>query len=56
MIAELFAELRRVTQVLSSAAGGDVVRAHVATVRALSRLLEDVATQAPLPPHAPVHR
>ena len=55
LIAELFAELRRVTQVLSSASGGDLVRAHVTTLRALSRLLEDVATQAALPPHAPVH-
>ncbi len=55
MIAELFSELRRVTQMLSTASGGEVVRAHAATVRALSRLLEDVATQAPLPAHTPVH-
>lgn len=55
MLAELFSELRRVTQVLTSSSGSEVARAHVASVRALTRLIEDLATQAPLPQQAPVH-
>lgn len=54
MLVDLFAELRRVTQVLSSSRS-EVARAHVAHVRALSRLIEDVATDVPLPQQAPLH-
>jgi EAL domain-containing protein (putative c-di-GMP-specific phosphodiesterase class I)/CheY-like chemotaxis protein len=54
LLTELFAELRRVTELLSSSRG-DIARAHVATVRGLSRLIEDVATEASLPQQAPLH-
>ena len=55
MLAELFAEHRRITQLLASSAGGAVASSHVAKIRALSRLIEDVATAAPIPQQAPVH-
>lgn len=55
MLVELFAELRRATQVLTSSPSRETARAHAATVLALTRLIEDVATQAPLPQHTPVH-
>ena len=55
MLVELFAELRRATELLSSVPGREAARAHAATVRALTRLIEDLATQAALPQHSPVH-
>ena len=54
MLVELFAELHRVTAVLAASSGLDVSRAHVASVRALTRLLEDVATETPLPQQSPL--
>ena len=54
MLAELFAELRHVTQLISTSRG-EVVRAHLATLRALNRLIEDVATATPMPQQAPLH-
>ena len=54
MLVELFAELHRVTEVLAASSGREVARAHVASVKALTRLLEDVATQTPLPQQTPL--
>lgn len=54
MLVELFAELHQVNEVLSSTSGREVARAHVARAKAISRLLEDVATQAPLPQQTPL--
>lgn len=55
MLADLFAEHRRITQLLAAAPGGAVASSLVAKLRALSGLIEDFATGAAPPQQSPVH-